>query len=376
MLEKQPGKRTFWAITLLYLLIGLEIVYMISPFGLYYYSVYGEGLDFLNEHQLTAWLCAFFLPHIAHTSSWVLESFKSLGWVLAVLGFVGFLIAAVPIYVGKLRGGGPVVRGIYRYVRHPQYTSLILCSFGLLLVWPRNIVMISFLAMTFAYYFLAKTEEKECSAKFGPAFDAYVQRTGMFLPFDSWLRQRLWALPQRGVRRTVAVLGCFVGALVLGLALAHGARLWSVRSLYTAYGDDAAIVSLVPLDQPAIRKAVRIARTDPNVATRVRAATTDVSKFLIYVMPSEWSESDIPMNTAGRHGHHEPPGWDRNRLKILIMQAIVDRGTAPTGTELLLSVRDRKPIVEVTVALNPEQVLTIEKPPETVRWGGIPTPIF
>ena len=50
MLEKQPGKRTFWAITLLYLLIGLEIVYMISPFGLYYYSVYGEGLDFLNEH--------------------------------------------------------------------------------------------------------------------------------------------------------------------------------------------------------------------------------------------------------------------------------------------------------------------------------------
>jgi hypothetical protein len=135
------------------------------------------------------------------------------------------------------------------------------------------------------------------------------------------------------------------------------------------------------IGRPAWRESVRntaigIARTDPEVAARVRAATNQSSRFVIYVMPSDWSESDLPMNTAGRHGHHEPPDWDRNRLKVLVMRAIVDGSTAPVGTELLLSARDRKPIVEVTVALDPEQVVAIEQPPETVRWGGIPTPVF
>jgi protein-S-isoprenylcysteine O-methyltransferase Ste14 len=376
MIECEPSKRTAWAIVLFYLFIGFEIIYMISPFGIYYYSVYGEGLGFLNEHPLTAWLCAFFLPHIATTSSWALNTSKSIGWVLAVLGIAGFLASAVPIYYSKLRRRGPVTGGIYRFVRHPQYSSLIACSFGLLLVWPRNIVMITFVAVVFAYYFLARAEEKECSARFGPAFGEYVRRTGMFLPFDLRLRRRLPALPRGGIRRTVAILGCFVAALVLGIALAHAARLWSVRSLYTVHTDDSAIVSLVPLDQPSIREAVGIALADAEVTARVRAAKFAPSRFLIYVMPSEWSESDIPMNTAGRHGHHEPPDWDRDRLKVLIMRAIVDAGSAPTGEEILLSVRDRKPIVEVTVAMNPGHVVTIGQPPDTVRWGGIPTPIF
>ena len=52
------NKSTAWAVVLFYVLIGFEIIYMISPFGLYYYSVYGQGLDFLNEHAATAWLCA------------------------------------------------------------------------------------------------------------------------------------------------------------------------------------------------------------------------------------------------------------------------------------------------------------------------------
>jgi hypothetical protein len=76
MTEKEPSKKTFWAIWVFYLLIAFEIIYMISPFGIYYYSVYGRGLNFLNDHSSTAWLSSFFLPHIVKTSSLVLNTYK------------------------------------------------------------------------------------------------------------------------------------------------------------------------------------------------------------------------------------------------------------------------------------------------------------
>jgi hypothetical protein len=274
------------------------------------------------------------------------------------LGIAGFLVAAIPIYYGKLRRRGPVTGGIYKLVRHPQYASLILCSFGLLLVWPRNIVVITFVAVVFAYYFLARAEEQECSAKFGQPFDDYVQRTGMFLPFDSWLLRRLPSLHRKSVRRNGAVLGCFVAALIIGLAPAHALRVYSVRSLYAAYTGDSAIVSVVPLDDLTMQRATGIARSHPEVMARVQVATTVTSRLLVYVLPAQWFESDIPMNMAGHRGHYEPRDWDRNRLKVLVMQAVVDEEKAPVGEKLLLSVCDRRPIVEATV-----------------RWGGIPTPI-
>jgi protein-S-isoprenylcysteine O-methyltransferase Ste14 len=376
MIETAPSKRTAWAVLLFYLFIGFEILYMISPFGIYYYSVYGSGLDWLNAHALTAWLCAFFLPHIATTSSWVLNVAKPVGWVLTLLGLVGFFVAAVPIYYGKLRSRGPVTGGVYRFVRHPQYSALMLCSFGLLLVWPRHIVMVAFVAVAFAYYFLARSEERECSAKFGKSFDEYVERTSMFFPFDAEIWKRLPSLPKAGLARAGAVVGYLVAAVVLGIALTHALRLWSVRSLYTAHTEDSAIVSLVPLDDPTMLKASGIARGDPKVTAAVQAAATATSQLLIYVLPAEWFESDIPMNMQGHQGHFEPRDWQRSRLKVLVMQAVVDDGDGPAGEELLLRIRHRKPIAEATVDLDTERVLAIDQPPESVRWGSIPTPIY
>ena len=86
-------KKGFVPITwLFYLLIVFEIIYMITPFALYYYSAYGPSLNFLNKSSLTSWLSGFFLPHFTESSSWVLNMFKGLGWNLFLVGFVMFLV--------------------------------------------------------------------------------------------------------------------------------------------------------------------------------------------------------------------------------------------------------------------------------------------
>jgi protein-S-isoprenylcysteine O-methyltransferase Ste14 len=134
-----------------YLLIGFEIVYMISPFALYYYSVYGQSLNFLSENPVTAWLTTFFLPHVAKTSSTLLNTVGDVGWTLALLGFLAFCVGAAQIYYYKFARKGMVIGGVYNFIRHPQYVSLSVCSLGLLLAWPRYLVLISFVTMLFAY---------------------------------------------------------------------------------------------------------------------------------------------------------------------------------------------------------------------------------
>ncbi|MCC5906853.1 MAG: hypothetical protein JJU13_11630 [Balneolaceae bacterium] len=73
---------------------------------------------------------------------------------------------AVRIYWNKLKKRGAVTDGIYRHIRHPQYLALMIASFGMVLIWPRYLVLFGFITVCFAYYFLARMEEKICEDKF------------------------------------------------------------------------------------------------------------------------------------------------------------------------------------------------------------------
>jgi hypothetical protein len=73
-------KRTFWAVAILYVLIAFEFFYMASPFAIYFYSVYGPGLSFINNTPALAWLSSVFLPHIVvETSSVLLNLHTAIG---------------------------------------------------------------------------------------------------------------------------------------------------------------------------------------------------------------------------------------------------------------------------------------------------------
>jgi hypothetical protein len=47
--ENRLFKKYFWIGSAFYLLIGFEFFYMVSPFAVYFYSVYGPGLTFINS---------------------------------------------------------------------------------------------------------------------------------------------------------------------------------------------------------------------------------------------------------------------------------------------------------------------------------------
>jgi len=73
--------------------------------------------------------------------------------------------------------------GIYRYVRHPMYASLLLLTWG---VFLKNVSVAGFLLSVTASTCLVVTahvEEREDMARFGAAYSAYRRRTRRFIPF-------------------------------------------------------------------------------------------------------------------------------------------------------------------------------------------------
>lgn len=76
-----------------------------------------------------------------------------------------------------------VEEGIYKYIRHPMYGSLLFLCIGVLL---KNINIYTIILGLTAFIFLiltAKTEEKENIKYFGNSYKDYIKRTKMFVPF-------------------------------------------------------------------------------------------------------------------------------------------------------------------------------------------------
>ncbi|HIE29406.1 TPA: hypothetical protein EYP66_19220, partial [Candidatus Poribacteria bacterium] len=137
-----------------YVLIGLEIVIMISPFAAYFYSVYAPVLNFLSSHSSTKWLADFFLPHMTFTDDLFLRILGILSPFLFYLGTAIFLIGFAQIYGAKLLRRGVVKSALYFKIRHPQYLGLGLAGVGLLLYWPRFMILVTFVTMLGLYYYL------------------------------------------------------------------------------------------------------------------------------------------------------------------------------------------------------------------------------
>lgn len=73
--------------------------------------------------------------------------------------------------------------GIFKYVRHPLYGSLLFLSWGVCLKNPElTLVVISFAASVF-FYVTAVIEEKEDIEYFGDKYKDYIKRSKMFIPY-------------------------------------------------------------------------------------------------------------------------------------------------------------------------------------------------
>lgn len=124
------------------------------------------------------------------------------GDLITVLG-VGLVIAGWrKIYRAKTED--LVTTGIYAYIRHPQYTGIILAALGTFVHWPTLPTLLMLPILIAAYYKLAEKEEREMESKFGQAYREYQERVPRFWPSPRvlWhlLKPNLYSCPECGLR--------------------------------------------------------------------------------------------------------------------------------------------------------------------------------
>ena len=105
-----------------------------------------------------------------------------------VLGQALILIGGILAIVGwrqvhaAVKSESMVTSGLYRYVRHPQYTGFFLFLAGSVINWPTLITVVTLPILWFVYLRLARMEEADALAKFGDQYRTYMLKTGRFLP--------------------------------------------------------------------------------------------------------------------------------------------------------------------------------------------------
>ena len=105
----------------------------------------------------------------------------SIGFIFILAGLV-LMARGWRLVFSAQEKDGLVTDGIYRHIRHPQYTGIFIALFGQLIHWPTVVTLLLFPVIVGAYYHLARKEEKAMISKFGEAYRTYMQSVPMFFP--------------------------------------------------------------------------------------------------------------------------------------------------------------------------------------------------
>jgi len=250
---------------LAYLAITLEMLFMVTPFALYYYSFYSPLLAGPSSLRAIAWLPAFFLPHL---STEILPSF---GGVFFLLGLVGFFLSAFQLYYAKFRQRGVVQGGFYKRIRHPQYLFLGLAGLGLLIVWPRFILLVAYINMLWFYYLLARSEERRLEERYGEVYREQMQQTSMFLPGEPGGRlvRRLFGWI-RGHRARLLVLYCLSLTGAIGAAFVLRGLTFSLTTHLSLSDQRVAAVSFLSVNEGELRQLVKSAEGAEEIQDRIK----------------------------------------------------------------------------------------------------------
>lgn len=110
------------------------------------------------------------------------------GSLFIFIGFLGVYLGWREIYKSK---GRLVTWGIYRYIRHPQYTGLLLLTLGQMIQWPTILAAVLWPGLVVLYVRLSLKEEKIMRKIHGRHYDEYSRYTGRFLPNIKFTVQKL-----------------------------------------------------------------------------------------------------------------------------------------------------------------------------------------
>lgn len=117
-----------------------------------------------------------------------IHHFVVLGWIFEWSGILGILISAaslqksltavpIPKADGKLS-----TTGLYRYVRHPMYTSVLLFALGIAMKSGNAVKYLLVIALYFLFYLKSTYEETYLRMKY-PEYAEYSAQIPRFIPF-------------------------------------------------------------------------------------------------------------------------------------------------------------------------------------------------
>jgi methanethiol S-methyltransferase len=161
-----------------------------GAFSAFIVALFTEMYGFpLTIYFLSVWLLQKYpdLDIYSHENGHLLEIFFSSGDnphfgilhiisnFLIVAGFIVISAAWKVLYEAQKKRA-IATEGLYKLVRHPQYSGFVLIMLGFLFQWPTLVTIVMFPILLVVYYRLAISEEKRCIQELGKPYEDYLKK--------------------------------------------------------------------------------------------------------------------------------------------------------------------------------------------------------
>ena len=183
------------------MLLAQIVVFLIGSLLIIYVS--RNALKVVASHgyyRFFAWELILLL-FVINLSSWFRNPsrwYQIISWILLFASLIPLFLGIITLRNGRRSDGIRstetdlydfertsllVTNGIYRYIRHPLYSSLLLLTWGIFFKVPG---FIGFVIAVVTVFFLLKTaqaDENECIRFFGEPYQEYMRHSKRFIPF-------------------------------------------------------------------------------------------------------------------------------------------------------------------------------------------------
>lgn len=135
---------------------------------------------------------SIFILVLLNLSVWFRDPFsvpQIISWILLI---ISLWLAVSGVLILKRKGKSEksfenttvlVKSGLYKYIRHPLYSSLFFLGTGVMFKDAGAVQVVAGVVNLIAVYITSRIEENEMVARFGDSYIEYMKETKMFVPF-------------------------------------------------------------------------------------------------------------------------------------------------------------------------------------------------
>ena len=121
----------------------------------------------------------FYNSLVISTWNWAEIIYYLAGWLI----FIGLILIIIAFFQ-IIDENKFYKKGLYKFMRHPQYNGIILLITGWILWKPTIVSFLFYPIIIYSYYRLAINEELKLKVKYGMKYWDYFEKTPMFNPFS------------------------------------------------------------------------------------------------------------------------------------------------------------------------------------------------